>query len=596
MKIQFTWILLLSLWWISCSKNFPLPKSAKSQITIKSIGFKTPFIDFAFGNSANQLQMTAHNPYKNRVVSLNNQGTMANPIWQNILGGKVFIEYDALDPTAPLIKDSINLETLSTYTRLINNGTYTIRIETPQNAIPADTFIRFSAIDSGFVVNGNTDLAFSGVSRDGLITIADSLVQNGSTPYFTLTGGAGINLKPFYFGHSDSHYYLYISGNITGTLNLLTRSQQIGSTSLTIKTGYQYNVSINNHPLSKIEPVSISFLPFNNQTLVVNIYSGNPYVKTLLGLKTASYFNGAYTIASFSSPISAICSDSKGNIFFLDQHTNIIWKRDLNGITSQFTSTPNNGSMAIDKNDNLYLGNGRSILKIDPSGLISTFIPDPKNNLFTDIDGPPGKAQVQSPTALTFGPNGNLYFLENIYGQIRMADPNGNISTIHPNFPLPNLPGNQATNYARGELFFPWYLAVDAQNNIYVSELDNYQLPSEGAIYKISPSGNISLFAGSGNVGSMDGPAYAASFNNPGCMIFDPLGNLLVSDLGNNKIRKIDPNGNVTTYAGNGLSGNTDGLLNSSTLTPVSMTFTPNGNLYFSDITDFAIREIFIHY
>jgi hypothetical protein len=97
----------------------------------------------------------------------------------------------------------------------------------------------------------------------------------------------------------------------------------------------------------------------------------------------------------------------------------------------------------------------------------------------------------------------------------------------------------------------PYRLAVDANGNIYLTEL------SHSKIRKISSDGNVSVFAGS-TAGYMDGMGTAAKFNNPRGLAVDAAGNVYVADTGNNKIRKITPDGNVTTLAG-GEYGYADG-------------------------------------
>ena len=77
-------------------------------------------------------------------------------------------------------------------------------------------------------------------------------------------------------------------------------------------------------------------------------------------------------------------------------------------------------------------------------------------------------------------------------------------------------------------------MAVDSSGNVYVA--DNQK------IRKIDPSGNVTTFAGSGLRGTTDGHGTSASFNSPQGVAVDSSGNVYVSDT-NNKIRKIDPSG-----------------------------------------------------
>jgi DNA-binding beta-propeller fold protein YncE len=103
----------------------------------------------------------------------------------------------------------------------------------------------------------------------------------------------------------------------------------------------------------------------------------------------------------------------------------------------------------------------------------------------------------------------------------------------------------------------------------------------------------VSTFAGSGTAGSADGLGSAASFKEPENGAFDANGNLFVADYGNNEIRKIDPTGNVTTFAGKTNSGFTNGTVsNALFLQPAGLVFDTQGNLYISDQGNNAIRKI----
>ena len=90
---------------------------------------------------------------------------------------------------------------------------------------------------------------------------------------------------------------------------------------------------------------------------------------------------------------------------------------------------------------------------------------------------------------------------------------------------------------------------MDSSGNLFVSDRENH------LIRKIDTSGNVTTFAGSGTSGSSDGQGTVASFNKPSGMAFDSSGSLYVADRSNHKIRKIDTFGNVTTVAGTGNTG-----------------------------------------
>jgi gliding motility-associated-like protein len=105
--------------------------------------------------------------------------------------------------------------------------------------------------------------------------------------------------------------------------------------------------------------------------------------------------------------------------------------------------------------------------------------------------------------------------------------------------------------------------------------------------------GLVSTVAGSGAPGKINAKGLAATFLTPVGVICDPAGNIYVSEYGNNDIRKIDLTGAVTTYAGNGNAGNTNGLAAQASFdSPYQMAIDGAGNLYVADLSNNLIREI----
>ncbi len=133
----------------------------------------------------------------------------------------------------------------------------------------------------------------------------------------------------------------------------------------------------------------------------------------------------------------------------------------------------------------------------------------------------------------------------------------------------------------------PGFLTIDAQDNLFLSEFGNH------TIRKITPLRAVSTFAGSGVSGFTNDKGILAAFNHPNDLAFDKSGNLFVSDLGNNVIRKITSLGEVSTFAGNGSAGAVDGLLTTASFSgPAGMVFDSDGNLFIADYGNNKIRKI----
>jgi sugar lactone lactonase YvrE len=154
------------------------------------------------------------------------------------------------------------------------------------------------------------------------------------------------------------------------------------------------------------------------------------------------------------------------------------------------------------------------------------------------------------------------------------------------------LAGTGTAGYADGAAHvamfkYPDGIAVDNAGNVFVGDSGNYRLR------KISPDGTVSTIAGDGTQGFADGVAGAAKFNGIDDLVVDAFGNIYVSDFYNNRIRKITSSGDVSTFAGSGVSGFADG--NSATAqfkNPAGLIIDGVGNMYVADQNNNRIRRI----
>ncbi len=243
----------------------------------------------------------------------------------------------------------------------------------------------------------------------------------------------------------------------------------------------------------------------------------------------------------------------------------------------------NNGGLAADSLGNLYIadGNNQRIRKITPAGIISTFAGIDTAG-FSGDGGPATAAQIHFPTYMTVDAANNLYFSDSSNNRVRKIDAAGIITTVAGN-------GNASFSGDGGPALSasvnaPGGLAFDSAGNLYISE------PGEGRVRKVTPAGIISIYAGlaprNRGFSGDGGPASLAQLNAPFGLAVDAAGSLYIADNGNSRIRKVAPDGTISTYAGNGLSVATSPLGDGGPATSAalgalsSLTLDPAGNLY----------------
>jgi sugar lactone lactonase YvrE len=154
------------------------------------------------------------------------------------------------------------------------------------------------------------------------------------------------------------------------------------------------------------------------------------------------------------------------------------------------------------------------------------------------------------------------------------------------------LAGSGAPGFADGaarETRFadPFGLAVAADGSVYVADAGE-----SNRIRKVSPEGSVTTLAG-GREGFADGAGAAASFNTPSALALDAAGNLYVADTGNNRVRKVTPEGVATTLAGDGEAGYVDGPAAQARFdSPVGVAVDKDGNVYVADTYNDRVRVI----
>jgi sugar lactone lactonase YvrE len=251
-------------------------------------------------------------------------------------------------------------------------------------------------------------------------------------------------------------------------------------------------------------------------------------------------------------------------------------------------------AVAVDTNNNVYFSDSLNhcVRKINSAGIISTVAGNGTEG-FSGDGGKATDAQLDQPQGIALDGHGNLFIADYGNQRIRKVASDGTITTvagskkgfIGDNGPAPNAAFHD-----------PLGVAADPLGNLYVADAENSR------IRKISFDGVVTTIAGIDTAGfSGDGgPATAAEMDRPTDVAVDASGDLFIADSGNNRIRKITPDGIISTVAGSGdpltfsggFSGDKGPATEATLSVPTDVTVDSAGNVYFTDTFNSRIRKI----
>ena len=222
--------------------------------------------------------------------------------------------------------------------------------------------------------------------------------------------------------------------------------------------------------------------------------------------------------------------------------------------------------VVIDQAGNLYVADGgdnNRIRKIAADGSSSTLA----GAIEGYAEGTGTAASFNTPSGMAIDGAGNLYVADTGNNAIRKVTPAGVVSTVAGD----GLAGYKDGKGAAAQFNGPLAVAVDAAGVLYVADTYNDR------IRRVAPNGEVTTIAGSGHTGLADGAAAQAQFDTPGGVAINAKGELFIADSGNNAIRKLGKDGQVSTVA---VAPDDDrkALLRS----PVGLALTPDGYIYFS--------------
>ncbi|WP_448702667.1 IPT/TIG domain-containing protein [Mucilaginibacter sp. AW1-3] len=305
-------------------------------------------------------------------------------------------------------------------------------------------------------------------------------------------------------------------------------------------------------------------------------------VSTLAGNGTPGAANGPGATAQFKQAW-GVAADGAGNVYVADSDNNLIRKITPGGMVSTLagdgTMGARNGDgahaqfnyphgLVVDAAGNVFVADAGNnlIRKVTPAGIVSTVAGDGNAGL---VNKTGAEAEFNFPADITLDINGNLYIGDTNNACIRKVTQAGEVITFAVGFRAPE------------------GITIDAAGNLFVADAGGF------VIRKVSQAGVVSIVAGSTTeVGYVDGPGTVARFHNPEGIAIDKKGNLYVGDL-NAAIRRITPDGVVSTIAGNGQTGFVDAAGPDARFRePSGIATDAFGTIYVCDVSNLRIRKL----
>ena len=328
-------------------------------------------------------------------------------------------------------------------------------------------------------------------------------------------------------------------------------------------------------------------------------------ITTVAGDGTFGYSgDGGVAVAAQLNLPRGVAPDGAGNLYIADWVNGRIRKVDAAGvITTVAGGGPvGDGGAAVaaqlyapygvapDGAGNLYIAdaNNHRIRKVDAAGMITTVAGDGTPGFGGD-GGPAVAAQLRSPTGVAVDGAGNLYIADSFNHRIRKVDAAGGISTVAGTGTWGF--GGDGGAAEAAQLASPYGVTLDGAGNLYIADRSNNR------IRKVDAAGMITTVAGDGmrGYGGDGGPATAAQLSGPIDVAVDGAGNLYIADYSNRRIRKVDAAGAISTVAGDGTSGfggDGDPAVAAQLNWPSGVAPDGAGNLYIADTSNHRIRKV----
>lgn len=412
-------------------------------------------------------------------------------------------------------------------------------------------------------VAGGGDVAASDSSEGSLAT---SL--RFKTPRNVLADSNG----GFYFSDFDAHRVYYVDFR-----GILTAFAGTGN------PGY----GADNIPAIRSSLRSPAGLAFEPQGGLVIVESGSQRLRRVARGTVTPFLADALRAYPLYSP-TGIAFDPAGNLYIADARATGALKRTPQG---EVTALAVSGrAVAADPRGGACYAWNNAIFRVDTANKVARVAGAAPGIVESVGDGGTADAaRLLAPSALAYDREGNLYVADERAHRVRRVTPAGLITTVA---------GTGIAAYAgdgglatRASLNTPRGLAFDLDGFLYIADSGNH------AIRRVAPNGSISSVAGNGFAGSRGdgGPSTAAQLNAPSAVAVDPNGELFIADTANHRIRRVNRAGILTTYAGSGTPGlayEGAAAVFAQLNEPRGLAFDVAGNLYIADTANNRIRRV----
>jgi uncharacterized protein (TIGR03437 family) len=299
--------------------------------------------------------------------------------------------------------------------------------------------------------------------------------------------------------------------------------------------------------------------------------------------------NGGPAVSAFLNLPEGLAVSGTSNVLVADTGDMVARRFSIGGTISATgqLQAPPHG-VAVDAAGNYYVTDDEPlVLKITPAGVTSIIAGNSQDGYSGD-GGPATAAMISTPTGVAVDSGNNVYFTDYNNNRIRKVSASGTITTIAGNGHFV-FSGDNGPVLSAG--MDPLDVAVDNKNNLYVADHINNR------IRKITPDGTITTVAGTGASGYAGdgGPATSALMNSPTGVAVDNAGNLYIADNGNSVVRRVTSTGLITTIAGNGnffpISGD-GGPAISATVAAYRIAVDSTGSVYITDSINDRVRKL----